>query len=94
MESKGLANALAASFGIAASFAGNKWFVFSESQGHTGGQLTRFLVLYGTLALINGGLMTLWADVGGLDYRIGFVIISAVQLICSFLGNRILVFKA
>jgi putative flippase GtrA len=92
--SKGVANAIAASCGIAASFAGNKWFVFAGAAGHARRQLARFLLLYGLLALINGGLMLLWADIGGLDYRIGFVLISGFQLVCSFLGNRFLVFKA
>ncbi|KIP86148.1 hypothetical protein SN15_09295 [Stenotrophomonas maltophilia] len=91
--SKGLANALAASCGIAASFAGNKWFVFTASRGDAGSQAVRFILLYGALALLSGALMAVWSDVGGLDYRIGFVLISGIQLVCSFLGNRLLVFK-
>lgn len=93
VASKGAANALAALCGIAASFAGNKWFVFAASRGHAGGQAVRFLLLYGALALLSGGLMALWSDLGGFDYRIGFVLISGIQLVCSFLGNRLLVFK-
>ncbi|MCF3501744.1 GtrA family protein [Stenotrophomonas geniculata] len=91
--SKGLANSIAAVFGILASFVGNRFFVFATRTGSLRKELVRFSVLYAALALLSGALMALWADVFALDYRIGFVAISGIQLVLSFLGNRMLVFK-
>ncbi|WP_246161390.1 GtrA family protein [Stenotrophomonas cyclobalanopsidis] len=91
--SKGLANSIAAIFGILASFVGNRFFVFATRTGSLRKELVRFSVLYAALALLSGAFMALWADVFALDYRIGFVAISGIQLVLSFLGNRMLVFK-
>jgi Predicted membrane protein len=93
LGSKGLANSIAAVFGILASFIGNRFFVFASRTGSLRKELLRFSVLYAALALLSGALMALWADVFSLDYRIGFVAISGIQLVLSFLGNRMLVFK-
>jgi len=51
------------------------------------------VLLYAVIALVNGGLMALWSDLLKFDYRVGFVLISIIQFILSFLGNRLLVFK-
>ena len=91
--SKGLANSIAAVFGILASFLGNRYFVFASKTGSLRRELLRFSALYAALALLSGVLMALWADVLAFDYRIGFVVISSIQLVFSFLGNRMLVFK-
>lgn len=93
VPSKGVANLLAASVAIVASFLGNRYFVFSATQARASGQLWRFVLLYAAIALINGGLMALWSDLLKFDYRVGFVLISIIQFILSFLGNRLLVFK-
>ncbi|HDS1835101.1 TPA: GtrA family protein [Stenotrophomonas maltophilia] len=91
--SKGVANSIAAVLGIFASFLGNRFFVFASKTGSLRRELLRFSALYATLALLSGALMALWADVLAFDYRIGFVVISGIQLVLSFLGNRMLVFK-
>lgn len=93
VESKGLSNAVAACFGICASFLGNRFFVFASKAGGIRKELLRFSALYAALALLSGALMALWADVLAFDYRVGFVVISGIQLVLSFLGNRILVFR-
>jgi len=93
VPSKGVANLLAAAVAIVASFLGNRFFVFAATQARASKQLWRFVLLYAAIALLNGGLMALWSDLLKFDYRIGFVLISIVQFILSFLGNRLLVFK-
>jgi len=93
VPSKGVANLLAAAVAIVASFLGNRFFVFAATQARASKQLWRFVLLYAAIALLNGGLMALWSDLLKFDYRIGFVLISVIQFILSFLGNRLLVFK-
>jgi putative flippase GtrA len=93
MPSKGVANLLAAAVAIVASFLGNRFFVFAATRARASGQLWRFVLLYAAIALLNGGLMALWSDLLKFDYRVGFVLISIIQFILSFLGNRLLVFK-
>jgi putative flippase GtrA len=93
VPSKGVANLLAAAVAIVASFLGNRYFVFAATQARARSQLWRFVLLYVAIALLNGGLMALWSDLLHFDYRIGFVLISIIQFILSFLGNRLLVFK-
>jgi putative flippase GtrA len=93
VPSKGVANLLAAAVAIVASFLGNRYFVFAATRARATGQLWRFVLLYAAIALVNGGLMALWSDLLKFDYRVGFVLISIIQFILSFLGNRLLVFK-
>ncbi|MGY8564858.1 GtrA family protein [Stenotrophomonas rhizophila] len=93
VPSKGVANLLAAAVAIGVSFLGNRYFVFAATQARASGQLWRFVLLYAGIALVNGGLMAVWSDLLHFDYRVGFVLISIVQFILSFLGNRLLVFK-
>lgn len=94
-SSAGLANLVAAMFGIAASFIGNRYFVFSggtRSAWH--GQAARFILLYGAIAALHGGVMWLWADHLGQDYRIGFLLATVMQFLLSYAGNKLLVFKS
>lgn len=93
VPSKGVANLLAAAVAIVSSFLGNRYFVFAATHARASGQLWRFVLLYAAIALLNGGLMALWSDLLKFDYRVGFVLISIIQFILSFLGNRLLVFK-
>ena len=92
-QSKGIANGFAAVVGIAASYLGNRIFVFHASAGKLGRQLPRFIALYAVLALLSGLLMGIWSDMLEYDYRLGFLLVSGVQLVASFTGNRLLVFK-
>ncbi|MDQ8023125.1 MAG: GtrA family protein [Moraxellaceae bacterium] len=92
--SAGLANLVAAVFGIAASFAGNRYFVFPDgARAAWQGQALRFASLYGVIALLHGGVMWLWADVLGQDYHLGFLLATGLQFVLSYLGNRTLVFS-
>ena len=93
MPSAGAANLVAAVAGIATSFAGNRWFVFGARGQPIVSQATRYLVLYAAIALMHGGVLWLWSDVSHLDYRVGFVIVTSLQFVLSFLGNRYLVFR-
>ena len=92
-SSAGLANLVAAVFGIASSFLGSRYYVFRGSQVSLRGQLTRFLILYAAIAVLHGLLMYLWSDLFDLNYRSGFVVATVVQMLCSYLGNKVMVFK-
>lgn len=93
MSSAGAANLVAAIAGIATSFVGNRWFVFRASKQAILAQATRYLALYASVALMHGGVLWLWSDVSGLDYRIGFIVATSMQFVVSFIGNRYLVFR-
>lgn len=87
------ANALAAVFGITVSFLGSRYFVFRGRQGSLARQGSLFLLIYASIALLHALVMYLWADRWGLDYRIGFVLATAMQVAVSFVANKFLVFK-
>jgi putative flippase GtrA len=93
IPSAGLSNLLAACTGITVSFIGSRYFVFpggTESLWH---QLGRFWLLYAVLALLQGCVMFLWSDMAGLDYRIGFLVGTFLQMICSYFGGKHWVFR-
>ncbi|HIE5094687.1 GtrA family protein [Stenotrophomonas maltophilia] len=87
------ANALAAVFGITASFLGSRYFVFRGRQGSLARQGSLFLLVYASIAVLHALVMYLWADRLGLDYRIGFVLATGMQMAISFIANRWVVFK-
>jgi len=93
MQSAGLANMLAAVFGITSSFFGNRYFVFRKHQGGLLSQAGSFLLLYAAIACLHGAVLFGWTDVGGLDYRLGFLVATFLQVILSYWGNKRLVFK-
>jgi putative flippase GtrA len=93
MPSAGAANFVAAIAGIGTSFAGNRWFVFGAHGQAIVAQATRYLALYAAVALLHGGVLWLWSDIAGLDYRIGFVLATCLQFVLTFFGNRYLVFR-
>lgn len=88
----GVANAIAALFGIAVSFFGSRHFVFRATHAPAFAQAWRFLLLYGAIAVMHGLVLYAWSDVGGLDYRAGFAIATAIQVASSYLGNKRMVF--
>ena len=92
-SSAGFANLVAAVFGIAASFIGSRYFVFEGSLEPLTKQLSRFIILYAVLALMHGALLYVWVDMYSYNYVAGFVIATIVQVVCSYLGNKVLVFK-
>ncbi len=92
IDSIGIANFIAAIFGIFASFIGNKYFVFNEREGMLFKQVILFMLLYFSIALIHGVLLYIWSDVYDMDYRIGFIMAVIVQVLLSYTGNKKIVF--
>ncbi len=92
MPSAALANVLAAVVGITTSFLGSRYFVFRKGHLPLVAQAVRFGGLYVAIALIHGGVLLVWTDALGHDYRIGFLIATFIQFSLSYLGNKFLVF--
>ncbi|HVI53964.1 MAG TPA: GtrA family protein [Luteibacter sp.] len=89
----GEANAIAACFGITASFLGSRYFVFRGQEGSVVKQGSLFLGVYAVIALLHATVMYVWADRLGFDYRVGFVLATCMQMAFSFVANKLLVFK-
>ena len=93
IKSAGIANFIAAVFGLSASFLGARYFVFTASRGSAGAQILKFASLYGLIAFLHGAILWAWTDRYGLDYRVGFIIATGFQLMLSYFGNKKLVFQ-
>lgn len=93
IPSAGVANGLASLFGITASFLGNRWFVFPKTGSHVLGEFTKFVGWYALIALLHGSILFVWSDQYELDYRVGFVWATGLQVILSYFVNKFLVFK-
>lgn len=93
LGSAGLANTLAAAVGITVSFLGSRHYVFRATRHAALPQLARFVALYALLALAQGLILFLWTDLAGLDYRIGFLIGTALQAAGAYLGGRFWVYS-
>lgn len=94
IPSAGLANLIAASIAITVSFFSSRHFVFRAAHAPVLRQALAFGVLYALLAIAHGVILYLWTDRAGFDYRIGFLLATCVQVAGSYLGNRLVVFKA
>ena len=90
--SAALANAFAAVCGIAVSYAGNRSFVLRSRAPHRQAG-ARFLACYAAVVSLHGGAMALWADMGGLDYRIGFLLFTGAAAVLTYVLNRFFVFR-
>lgn len=93
LDSIGFSNFIAAFFGIAVSFLGNKFFVFTDSKGNLYNQAVSFMLLYFSIALMHGVILYIWSDLYRMDYRIGFIIATILQILLSYTGNKKIVFK-
>lgn len=93
MRSAGIANGIAAIFGIAVSFAGNRWFVFAGSERKIVRQGALFLLAYACIAVLHALVLYVWTDRVGWDYRVGFVAATCMQMSLSFVINKFVVFK-
>jgi len=93
IPSAGLANVLAAVFGISASFLGSRYFVFRRADQAMIAQAAKFVTLYATTAGLHGLVLAVWTDWWGLDYRWGFALATALQVAASYWGNTQLVFR-
>jgi putative flippase GtrA len=94
IPSAGVANFIAAWFGIATSFIGNRYFVFRRKKSPWRNQAGRFLALYLPIACLHGLILFVWTDVFNLDHTVGFLIATTIQTVLSYLGNKLLVFSA
>jgi putative flippase GtrA len=92
VPSVGLANGLASIVGIAASFAGNRIFVFA-SRTPILDSLSRFVLLYASLAAMHTTALYLWSDLVHLPYTPGFVLATGLATMISYVGNRYFVFR-
>ncbi len=90
--SAALANAAAAVFGIAASFLGNRYFVFAKTGRNAIMEAARFGGLYAAIALFHGLSLLVWTDWLGFDYRVGFVLATALQVFASYQLSKHFVF--
>lgn len=91
--SAGLANAIAAIAGTTFSFLGSRYFVFSAKDGALFPQASKFALLYASMATLHGSVLYGWTDVMRLDYRLGFVLATALQFVLSYWGNQRWVFR-
>ena len=93
IESAGLSNFFAAFFGIASSYLGSRYYVFQGQEAAIIEQASKFIVLYGLIAIVHGLILLIWTDFWGHSYRIGFLIATIFQVSTSYVGNKFLVFK-
>lgn len=89
----GVANFIAAIAGSTCAFIGNRYFVFPGAALPMRAQFARFAALYLAAALFHGSFLYVWSDRVGLDYRAGFVLATAIQVVAVYLGNRTMVFR-
>ena len=89
----GLANMIAAVFGTLVAFLGNRYFTFKAHDQALVRQLVRFALLYVAGALWHAGGLYIWSDVNGWSYRTGFVVVTSLQVIALYIGNRFFVFR-
>lgn len=92
-HSAGVANGIAAIFGITASFLGSRYFVFLNSKETIFNQAYRFIFLYVSIAILHALLLYIWVDKYEFNYIIGFLLATTMQLIFSYFGNKVMVFK-
>ena len=92
-SSAGAAKGFAAIFGITSSFIGSRYYVFTSSTERAASQLVKFLILYVSIASLHAGVLLIWTDYYRFNYIIGFMIATCMQLLLSYWGNKILVFK-
>ena len=90
--SAAIANAVAALCGIAVSYTGNRTFVARSHAPHRQAGI-RFVVCYAVVISLHGAAMGMWADVAGLDYRIGFLLFTAMAAALTYALNRLYVFR-
>ena len=93
-SSAGVANLFAAIVGITTSFLGSRYFVFQKFGESICRQSVKFFFLYSAIALVHAVVLFVWSDFFKLDYRIGFIVATSIQVSISYLGNKALVFRA
>ena len=94
VNSAGLASMFSAIIGITSSFLGSRYFVFKSTGEQVASQFMKFSGMYIAIALLHVAVLAVWTDWNGLDYRIGFIIATLLQVTLSYLGNKFMVFRA
>ena len=94
LASAGLANVLGSAAGIATAYIGNRHFVYRQTEASFLVQGSRFVALYAPLAAMHGGVLYLWTDRLGLNYRVGFLVTVTLQVVIGYIGNKHLVFRS
>lgn len=93
IPSAAISNIIAAGFGITTSFLGSRYFVFRRRHDPILSQAAKFTILYASIATLHGLVLFVWTDIFAMDYRIGFLIATVLQVLISYIGNKKLVFK-
>jgi putative flippase GtrA len=91
VRSAGLANGIAAVFGIAASYVGSRCFVFNSSAPVIR-TLPRFLLICASVSCLHTLVLAIWTDMWRQPYVIGFLIATAGSTALNFLASRFIVF--
>jgi putative flippase GtrA len=91
--SAGLANFTAALFGITSSFLGSRYYVFRKNGESIKLQAIKFSGFYGLIAILHFFVLFIWYDYFGLDFKIGFLIATSLQIPLSYMANKYIVFK-
>jgi putative flippase GtrA len=91
MRMAALANAIAVVAGTAVSYTGNYFWTFRRGGPHLV-RLPRFILAYMTVFVLNGLVMLLVTDLGGVAYLIPLAAVITVTPIVTFLLNRYWVF--
>lgn len=86
-----IANVFGVLTGSAVSYVGNYFWTFRRGGAHLV-RIARFAVAYGVVFSLNGVVMLLAADIGGIPYRIPLALMLVVTPILTFLLNRFWVF--
>ncbi len=90
----GFSNFIGYIFSITSSFLGNKFFVFKDSNNkHAFTQVIKFIFLYIFLAINSGFALYIWTDINKYNFVIGFLGITALNTIISFLVNKFLIYN-
>lgn len=93
IPSAGVANGIAAVFGILTSFLGSRYFVFRAADRSIVRQGSMFLAVYAVIAVFHGLILYVWTDRLGFNYTVGFLLATLMQMTCSFLANKFMVFR-
>ncbi len=90
----GFSNFIGYIFSITSSFLGNKFFVFKNSNNkHAFTQVIKFIFLYIFLSINSGFALYIWTDINKYNFVIGFLGITALNTIISFMVNKFLIYN-
>lgn len=89
----GVSSLIASVVASVVSFFGNKYFVFRMHHDSVGLQASRFIALYLVVALFHGTFLLTWTDWLGWNYKIGFLLAVAIQVVVGYFGNKHFVFR-